>query len=75
MLEAGAHFAVTNFVERRNNARRADTVRRVAERLAQSRDGLSPADLSAEGLVVGYLPRPGEAPGASAPRPGMKMFE
>jgi hypothetical protein len=39
-------------MERRDNARRADTMRRVAERLAQSRDGLIPEDLSAAGVVV-----------------------
>lgn len=53
MLKAGAHFAVTNIVmERRNNARRADTMRRVAERLVQARDGLRPEDLSAAGVVA-----------------------
>lgn len=38
-------------MERRNNAQRADAMRRVAERLTQARDGLRPEDLSAEGVV------------------------
>lgn len=39
-------------VERRNHARRAETMRRIVERLIQARDGLRAADLSAQGTVI-----------------------
>lgn len=38
--------------DRRNHARRAETVRRIVERLVQARSGVRAADLSAQGIVI-----------------------
>jgi hypothetical protein len=39
-------------MERRDHSRRADTLRRVVERLIEARNGLEPAELSAQGVVI-----------------------